>query len=175
VPPKSNLLADVDAALVQKILHVPKRKWEPKMHHNGQTDDLGARLEVAKGAGFCYPVTLVGANPASNKVPLTLPQDEITITLAPGEYTKIKATMEEGVTLTYAWTATGGRVNFDLHTHAGSDAVTDEKGRGKTSGEGSFEAPFAGDHGWFWRNRNDEGASVTLQLRGDYSEIVRSE
>ncbi len=102
-------------------------------------------------------------------------QDEITFTLAPGEYTEIKATMEEGATLLYAWTSTGGRINFDLHAHAGDQNVTYEKGRGQTKGEGSFETPFAGDHGWFWRNRDDEAVTVTLQLRGDYSEIVRSE
>jgi hypothetical protein len=102
-------------------------------------------------------------------------RDEITFTLATGESTEIKATMEEGVILTYAWVATGGRVNFDLHAHSGSDAVTYEKGRGQTSGEGSFETPFAGDHGWFWRNRDNADVTVTLQLSGDYSEIVRSE
>ena len=102
-------------------------------------------------------------------------RDEITFTLAPGESTEIKAKMEVDVTLTYAWVATGGRINFDLHAHAGSDAVTYEKGRGQTSGEGSFEAAFAGDHGWFWRNRDSADVTVTLQLRGDYSGIVRSE
>jgi len=53
--------------------------------------------------------------------------------------------------------------------------VTYEKGRGQTSGEGSFETPFAAGHGWFWRNRDKADVTVTLQLRGDYSEIVRSE
>lgn len=102
-------------------------------------------------------------------------QDEITFTLAPGEFTEIKATMEEGATMTYAWTSTGGRINFDLHAHAGGEDVTYERGRGQTSGEGSFETPFAGDHGWFWRNRDDADVTVTLQMRGDYSEIVRGE
>lgn len=102
-------------------------------------------------------------------------QDEITFTLAPGEFTEIKATMEEGATMTYAWTSTGGRINFDLHAHAGGEDVTYERGRGQTSGEGSFETPFAGDHGWFWRNRDDADITVILQLRGDYSEIVRGE
>lgn len=101
--------------------------------------------------------------------------DELTFTLDPGAYTEIKVRMEEGATLNYAWVATGGRINFDLHAHAGSDAVTYEKGRGQTSGEGSFVTPFAGDHGWFWRNRDGSEVTVTLQLRGDYSEIVRSE
>jgi hypothetical protein len=102
-------------------------------------------------------------------------QDEITFTLAPGEFTEIKATMEERATMNYAWSATGGRINFDLHAHAGGEDVTYERGRGQTSGEGSFETPFAGDHGWFWRNRDDADITVTLQLRGAYSEIVRSE
>lgn len=102
-------------------------------------------------------------------------QDTITFTLEPGEFTEIKATMEEGATLFYSWAAEGGRINFDLHAHAGDENVTYEKGRGQTDGEGSFETPFAGDHGWFWRNRDDETVTVTLQLRGDYSAIVGDE
>jgi hypothetical protein len=74
VPPKSNrLMADVDAAFVQKILHIPQRERKPHIHHNGQADDLRARLKVTKGAGFCHRVTLVGAKPVGKKVPLTLP------------------------------------------------------------------------------------------------------
>ncbi len=102
-------------------------------------------------------------------------KDEITFTLEPGEYTEIKATMEEGATLSYAWSADGGRINFDLHAHADDQNVTYEKGRGQTTGAGSFTTPFAGDHGWFWRNRDKAAVTVTLQLRGDYSAIVQSE
>lgn len=102
-------------------------------------------------------------------------QDTVTFTLDPGDFTEIKATMEEGATLFYSWTSEGGRINFDLHAHAGGENVTYEKGRGKTEGEGSIETPFAGDHGWFWRNRDDEAVTVTLKLRGDYSAIVRGE
>ncbi len=102
-------------------------------------------------------------------------QDTITFTLEPGDYTEIKATMEEGATLFYSWTSEGGRINFDLHAHADGQNVTYEKGRGQTEGEGSFETPFTGDHGWFWRNRDDEAVAVRLQLRGEYSAIVRDE
>ncbi len=102
-------------------------------------------------------------------------KDEITFTLNPGEPTEIKARMKKGEKLSYSWVATGGRINFDLHAHAGGKDKSYEKGRGKTSGEGSFETPFAGDHGWFWRNRDKTDVTVTLKLRGDYSEIVRSE
>ncbi|EFL90923.1 hypothetical protein [Ahrensia sp. R2A130] len=102
-------------------------------------------------------------------------KDEITFTLAPGEATEIKAKMEKGATLFYSWTSTGGRVNFDLHAHASGEKVTYEKGRGRTEGEGSFETPFTGNHGWFWRNRDKVDVTVTLKMRGDYSEIVKTE
>lgn len=102
-------------------------------------------------------------------------RDEVVFTLEPGASTEIKAKMEEGATLSYSWVAEGGRINFDLHAHDDGKAVTYDKGRGATEGSGDIQAPFPGDHGWFWRNRDKEDVTVTLRLQGDYSEIVRSE
>lgn len=102
-------------------------------------------------------------------------RDTITFTLEPGEFTEIKLVMAENDQAQYAWTSTGGRINFDLHAHGGGQSVTYEKGRGATDGDGSIQAPFVGEHGWFWRNRDDEAVTVTLELKGDYSELLRSE
>lgn len=99
----------------------------------------------------------------------------MTFTLAPGASAEIKATMEKDATLHYAWVAEGGRINFDLHAHSGGENVTYEKGRGQTSSEGSFKTPFAGDHGWFWRNRDKNDVTIVLKLRGEYRKIVQSE
>jgi len=101
-------------------------------------------------------------------------QDEVTFTLEPGATAEIKMTMEAGDVVDYAWTATGGRVNFDLHAHSGGESIDYERGAGQTSGEGSIEAPFAGDHGWFWRNRDSTPITMTIQLRGEYSGIVET-
>ncbi|MBR2656299.1 MAG: transmembrane anchor protein [Loktanella sp.] len=101
-------------------------------------------------------------------------QDEVTFVLEPGDTAEIKVTMEEGNTVTYAWTATGGRVNFDLHAHSGGESVDYERGAGQTEGHGTIEAPFAGDHGWFWRNRDSTPITMTIQLRGEYSDIVET-
>lgn len=95
-------------------------------------------------------------------------KDTVTFTLSPGEYTEVKLDMEAGDTAEYAWTADGGRINFDLHAHGNGQSIDYEKGRGKTSGDGSFEAPFAGEHGWFWRNRDSADVTITLQLNGSY-------
>lgn len=102
-------------------------------------------------------------------------KDEVTFTLAPGTSAEIKATMAKGAALHYAWVAEGGLINFDLHSHNGDNEVSYDKGRGQASGKGSIETPFAGDHGWFWRNRDKTDVTVTLQLHGDYSAIVRDE
>lgn len=98
-------------------------------------------------------------------------KDEVIFTLAPGEFIEVKLVMQDGDTAEYSWTAEGGRINYDLHAHGGSKSIDYEKGRGKTSGEGDFTAPFAGDHGWFWRNRDKADVTVTLQVRGDYSAV----
>jgi hypothetical protein len=59
VPPKPyRLMADVDAAFMQKIFHIPQRERKPHIHHNSQADDLGARLKITKGGTFCHPATL---------------------------------------------------------------------------------------------------------------------
>jgi len=101
--------------------------------------------------------------------------DTITFTLAPDAYTEIKLVMDEGAVAEYAWVAEGGRINFDLHAHGNGQSVDYDRGRGETSGEGSIDAPFAGEHGWFWRNRDSSAVTITLQLRGNYGDIVRSE
>jgi hypothetical protein len=49
VPPVPHrLMADLNAALVQKILDVVEREREPDVEHHRQSDDLGARLEVSE-------------------------------------------------------------------------------------------------------------------------------
>ena len=56
-------MADIDAALVQKVLDVSKRKRETDVHHDRQADDLGACLEVTKWTAFGHDRT-VGKRPA---------------------------------------------------------------------------------------------------------------
>ena len=101
--------------------------------------------------------------------------DTVSFTLAPGAFTEIKLVMAQGNVVEYAWVAEGGRINFDLHAHGEGQSVDYDRGRGAMEGEGRIEAPFPGEHGWFWRNRDDADVTVILQLRGEYSEVVRTE
>lgn len=98
-------------------------------------------------------------------------RDETTFTLAPGDSAEWKLVMEEGQTVEYRMLVDGGRVNFDMHGHGGGQSVTYEKGRGSTGDEGEIIAAFDGEHGWFWRNRDSQPATVTVQVRGEYTEF----
>ena len=100
--------------------------------------------------------------------------DTVTFTLDPGSTAEIKLVMAAGDVAQYAWAATGGRINFDLHAHGEGQSVDYARGRGETAAEGSIDAPFAGEHGWFWRNRDDTAVTVTLQLRGVYAKVIET-
>jgi hypothetical protein len=52
-------VADVDAALMQKIFDIPQRKRETDVQHDRQPDDLGRRLEIAEGG------SVLSSQPAS--------------------------------------------------------------------------------------------------------------
>ena len=81
--------------------------------------------------------------------------------------------MAEGAKAQYAWVVDGGQVNFDTHGDARGKSISYEKGRGVAADEGVLEAAFAGNHGWYWRNRGQANVTVILRTSGDYSDIKR--
>jgi len=48
-------VADVESALVQKMLDIPERQRKMNVHHHGKTNDLRRHFEIAKEAAFCHP------------------------------------------------------------------------------------------------------------------------
>ncbi|MBL0936755.1 MAG: hypothetical protein IBJ07_18585 [Rhizobiaceae bacterium] len=101
-------------------------------------------------------------------------QDEMTITLAPGEGAEIKLTMVEGEIAAFAWVVSeGGAVYYDTHGDGGGQNISYEKGRSVSSDEGQLQAAFTGKHGWFWRNRGDAPVSLTIRTSGTYTAIER--
>ncbi len=98
-------------------------------------------------------------------------RDQERFTLAPGEGVEYKLTMNEGAVATFEWASDGGPINFDTHGDGGGNSVSYEQGRGVPADEGELEAAFTGNHGWFFRNRNDGEVTVTLRTRGDYGEF----
>lgn len=113
----------------------------------------------------------VGSAHAQEVEPWT---DEFSFTLAPGEGAEWKIVMDEGSTTEYVWTVDGGVVNYDLHGDGSGQAISYEKGRGQSEDDGTITAAFTGNHGWFWRNRDRQDVTVTVYLRGNYSELKQA-
>lgn len=99
--------------------------------------------------------------------------DTMVITLEPNEGKEIKLTMTKGTQIDYVWFTDGGAANFDAHADSKELQISYHnynKGTLERS-VGVLEAAFDGNHGWFWRNRTSETMKVTLQVKGDYSDI----
>ena len=93
-------------------------------------------------------------------------------TLEPfGGYVEYKYEMEPGTAMLYTWTATGV-VNFDFHTEPAGlpPSASDSFERGTASeGRGSYISPYAGIHGWFWENDEEDAVTVTVTTAGFYT------
>lgn len=100
-------------------------------------------------------------------------QDEVRVILTPGEGTEFKLTMEEGATARFSWVSEGGPINFDTHGDGGGQSISYEKGRGVPEDEGELKAAFTGNHGWFFRNRNDNDITLVLRTGGDYGQFKK--
>jgi hypothetical protein len=114
-------------------------------------------------------------DPASEPTPAEPQwQDEVRVVLTPGEGTEFKLTMEEGATARFSWVSEGGPINFDTHGDGSGQNISYEKGRGVPADEGKLVAAFTGNHGWFFRNRNDNNITLVLRTGGDYGELRKA-
>lgn len=83
-----------------------------------------------------------------------------------------KFIMQQFQKLEYEWKTDGSPLYFDLHGEPKGDttgyfesyaiSTLDEM-------KGSFTAPFAGSHGWYWENKTDAPITVQLIIKGEYT------
>jgi hypothetical protein len=134
-------------------------------------------LSEAAAAQPITPVTVPVLPGVYTAQPKTYKVDTEEINLSPGMGVEIKYHMEKGGGLLYSWKATGP-VMFEFHgepdqkpnkDYYDSYELVDKVG--KTESHGSFTAPSTGIHGWFWENKGDKTATVTLHTAGFYDSI----
>lgn len=138
---------------------------------NAATQAATTETEVTSVAAEPVIEEAAPAEPAEPAPPQW--RDEIQFTLTPGQGTEYKLTMDNGAVAVYEWVSDGGPINYDTHGDGNGNSISYEQGRGVPQDSGELEAAFTGNHGWFFRNRNDNNVTVTLRLRGDYGELKR--
>ena len=150
----------------------------------GRVLGLQAMGEIKKSATAPAPappsvVTVAVAAPAAAAAAASTPAgartDQVSLTLKPGAGAEMKLEMEKGASVQYRWVTRDGSVNFDAHGEASENSftVSYKKGKDARQDEGTLEAAFKGQHGWYWKNRGKQSVTVDLSTVGQYSAIKR--
>ena len=126
-------------------------------------NSVTAPTVVPKAAAAGGPIT---DRPKGYKV------DAIEFTLIPGDSVEYKYHLDTGAAMLFTWKASQP-IEFDMHTEPdqGGAAASDSFEAGtKNEGHGSYIAPYAGIHGWYWKNTNPtETVKVVVQTAGFYT------
>lgn len=83
---------------------------------------------------------------------------------------EFKYQLDRGAAMLYEWKATES-VSFDFHTEReGNPDASDTFEKGDASEKrGAYIAPYAGIHGWYWKNNTERDVTITLTSTGFYS------
>lgn len=130
------------------------------------------KKEVEKVAEPAAPAVVEVAKTAPPKAMMS---DSITVSLKPNQGREVKVAMLKGGKVSYKWSTNNGRANFDVHgdsTKLKIDYFNYSKGS-LESDTGELVAEFDGKHGWFWRNRTGETMTITLEVKGEFTEMIQ--
>lgn len=97
--------------------------------------------------------------------------DTVSFELQPFESVEYKYRLEEGESVVFGWRSTGEVVS-ELHAEpdGAPEGFAESFDKSRTAAHhGSYRAPFAGWHGWFWENRSARPVTVTLNAAGYFS------
>ena len=101
-------------------------------------------------------------------------QDTTTIDIFAGEGLEYKFFLEQHQKLSYSWSTDKGPLHFDFHGEPQGDTTVFFESYTLASTnkmEGTLTTPFAGSHGWYWRNDTNEKMTISLQTSGQYQII----
>lgn len=100
-------------------------------------------------------------------------QDETEIVVAAKSGLEYKFFLAQHANLNYEWSSPEP-LYFDLHGEPEGDTSGYFESYGAASVaemKGAITVPFAGSHGWYWRNDSDNDVTVSLTTMGNYEVI----
>lgn len=92
------------------------------------------------------------------------------LVLGPYEYVELKYHLAKNATMLFSWKADGD-VLHDFHGDPDGESSKTQSydKRPRREATGSFAAPFAGIHGWYWENPGGGTVKVRLATAGFYT------
>ena len=104
---------------------------------------------------------------------LVFRQDEVEILVPANDGLEYKFFLYIHSNINYEWNSTSS-LYFDMHGEPEGDTTGYFESYGAATVDeisGSVTVPFAGSHGWYWRNDTDEDITINLKTLGNY-EII---
>jgi hypothetical protein len=162
---QATLIALVIAAAVLVSVILPAE-------YNIDPTGLGAKLGLTALANTDSSMNTNAGDAAENtKIDAT---DIMQIIVPANRGIEYKFAMQQFKKMTYQWQTDGTALFFDLHGEPEGDtsgyyesyaiATVNEM-------QGSFTTPFAGIHGWYWKNTSDQEVTIKLTVSGEYTVI----
>lgn len=158
---KSALAASVFAIVVLVCFILPAE-------YNIDPTQIGHKLGLTSLAPQNIKAITAADTPENNE------QDVIQVIVPAGKGVEFKFQMNQHKKMTYEWKTDGQALYFDLHGEPEGDTTGYfESYAIATLSEmkGSFTSPFAGSHGWYWKNTGLKPVSIQLVVKGQYSVI----
>lgn len=100
-----------------------------------------------------------------------LRQDTVDIVIPAGKGLEYKLLLNKAAYLEYEWRTDGEPLYFDFHGEPQGDKTGFFESFTITTSDqvkGTLTTPFAGAHGWYWKNKTSEPITVTLTTKGAY-------
>ena len=127
-------------------------------------------LMGALGSGLACAARPSAASATPEGARLT-PLDDVV--LAPGEFAEVNLEMAAGAATDAAFRATGGALEWNVHSHDGDEVATHAEGAG-ADGTVRFMAPRAGGYSYLWKNSGSAPVRLTVRLASQGAVHVRS-
>ncbi len=96
--------------------------------------------------------------------------DSIKVIVPAGRGVEYKFAMQQFKKMEYKWKTDGEPLFFDLHGEPEGDTTGYYESYAiatLTEMKGSYTTPFAGVHGWYWKNTTDKPITVQLSVSGE--------
>lgn len=101
---------------------------------------------------------------------LAFRQDDVEIVVPANSGLEYKFFLAEHATLTYDWSSTAP-LYFDMHGEPEGDSTgyfESYAASTVSAMKGTATTPFAGSHGWYWRNDTGQNVTISLTTMGNY-------
>jgi predicted lipoprotein with Yx(FWY)xxD motif len=160
---KSTIVATIIALIVLVVFILPAE-------YNIDPTHIGHRLGLTALAHHddeVAPEADIGANAKQG-------QRVIEVTVPAGKGIEYKFQMAQYEKMTYEWITDGEPLYFDLHGEPQGDTTGYFESYAiatLNAMKGSFTSPFAGSHGWYWKNNSDKPVAIQLIVEGQYEVI----